>query len=531
MSDESLKDEQQKSVGRRMGIAALILSVSILLSRVLGFLREAIIAHLHGASAATDAYYAAFTVPDLMNYFLAGGTLSITFIPLFSAHMSKGDEPGGWRLFSTVATTMGALLIVFTVLLTIFAPELIPHLFPGFSGNAEQLALTVRMTRIVLPAQLAFYLGGLISATLFVRETFWPSAISPLIYNLGIILGGVALAPWLGIEGFAVGVLVGAVLGPLGVPLWAARKDIQFEFRFAPRDPDFRKFVWVTIPLMLGVSLVTVDEWLLRYFGSMHAEGAISWLNNSRKLMMFGFAVIGQAAGQAALPYLTRLFHEGKAVELGDMLSNSLRRVAFVSMVASAGLVALAQPIVFVVFRRGAYSATDAQMTSTLLVVFALGLTAWAVQTLAVRGFYACEDTWTPMILGSVVTVLSAPLYWYLNGQYGLPGLAASTTIGMSVNAVATLVVFRTRGGHLPIAPIATGAFRGLAFALACGVPAWFAARFAAGIEPADMVSQLLALVAGGGVFGVIAATLVVVVRPEELEVVVGKIARRLKRR
>lgn len=528
MSDNSLKDEPQKSVGRRMGMAALILAISTLLSRVLGFLREAIIAHLHGASAATDAYYAAFTLPDLMNYFLAGGTLSITFIPLFSAHISKGDEAGGWRLFSTVATTMGAILLAVTVLLGILTPQLIPYLFPGFTPG-PQLDLTVSMTRIVLPAQLAFYFGGLLSATLFVRETFWPSAISPLIYNLGIILGGVLLEPWFGIEGFAIGVLVGAALGPLGIPLWAARKDIKFRPRFAPNDPDFKKFVWVTIPLMLGVSLVTVDEWLLRYFGSMHGEGAISWLNNSRKLMMFGFAVIGQAAGQAALPFLTRLFHQGKHDEMGDMLARSLRRVAFLSMIASAGLIALGGPIVFTVFRRGAYSAADATMTAQLLVFFSIGLFAWAIQTMAVRGFYAKEDTWTPMIFGSVLTLLTLPIYWLLNEQFGLPGLAMATTIGMTLNALGTIVVYRARGGILPLKPIVAGSLRGLAFAVACGAPT-FAAIWLLGGHFSPFWQPLVELALGGTVFGLIAIAITLATRPEELEVVVGKILRKLKR-
>ena len=301
-----------------MGIAAVILSVSVLLSRVLGFLREAVIAYSHGASAATDAYYAAFTLPDLMNYFLAGGTLSVTFIPLFSAFVSRGDEAGGWRLFSVVATTMGAALLVFTVLLELAAPQIVPLLVPGFD-DPKQLELAVLMTRIVIPAQLCFYFGGLLQATLFVREIFWPAAIAPLIYNLCIILFGVLLDPWLGISGFAIGVVVGALLGPLGIPLWAARREVKFAPRFAPRDAGFRQFILLTLPLMLGVGLVTVDEWLLRYFGSLHADGAITWLNNARKLMLVLFAVIGQAAGQAALPYLTRLFHEGREDEMAEM--------------------------------------------------------------------------------------------------------------------------------------------------------------------------------------------------------------------
>ena len=183
-SEESSEAPAGRSVGQRMGIAAVILSGSIFLSRILGFLREAVIAYTHGAGVATDAYYAAFTLPDLMNYFLAGGTLSITFIPLFSAYVTRDDEEGGWKLFSTVATTMGCALVVFTIAFEFLAPYLIPVLNPGFHG--EQLALAIRMTRIVIPAQLAFYLGGLIQATLFVREVFWPSALAPLVYNICI---------------------------------------------------------------------------------------------------------------------------------------------------------------------------------------------------------------------------------------------------------------------------------------------------------------------------------------------------------
>ncbi|MFW5968050.1 MAG: lipid II flippase MurJ, partial [Persicimonas sp.] len=250
----------ERSMGARMGIAALILSGSIFLSRILGFLREAVIAYIHGASYQTDAYYAAFTLPELMNYFLAGGTLSITFIPLFSSYITRGDEEGAWRLFSTVATTMGVFLIAIFIVLEVFAPQLVPLVGPGFVDNPEQLDLAIVMTRIVIPAQLGFYLGGLIQATLFVREVFWPSAVAPLIYNLCIIAGGVLLDPFIGIKGFSVGVVVGALLGPFLLPLWAARKHVRFSFRFSPSDEDFKAFILLSLPLMIGVGLVTVDE-------------------------------------------------------------------------------------------------------------------------------------------------------------------------------------------------------------------------------------------------------------------------------
>ena len=513
-----------------MGIAAVILSVSVLLSRVLGFLREAVIAYSHGASAATDAYYAAFTLPDLMNYFLAGGTLSVTFIPLFSAFVSRGDEAGGWRLFSVVATTMGAALLVFTVLLELAAPQIVPLLVPGFD-DPKQLELAVLMTRIVIPAQLCFYFGGLLQATLFVREIFWPAAIAPLIYNLCIILFGVLLDPWLGISGFAIGVVVGALLGPLGIPLWAARREVKFAPRFAPRDAGFRQFILLTLPLMLGVGLVTVDEWLLRYFGSLHADGAITWLNNARKLMLVLFAVIGQAAGQAALPYLTRLFHEGREDEMAEMLSESIARVLFLAVIGSAALAVAAEPIVWVIFRRGEFAAADAVVTADLLICFAVGLGAWAAQTMAVRGFYARKDTLTPMVVATLVVLAALPFYALLDSAFGVVGLALATSVGMTFNAVATVLVYRLRTGALPLARIVGGLIRGSVIGALCAAAAHGAKLLLAPwIVAHDFWTHLAVLVAQGSAFLVVLIVVSVVASPPELAFALDRLRRRLAR-
>ena len=388
-----------------MGMAALLLATGVFLSRILGFLREAIIAYLHGI--------AAFQIPEQLSYFLAAGTLSITFIPLFSSYLSKGDEEGGWRLFSVVATTMGTILLACIILGGIFAPDIVPILNPGFK-DPDQIRLAVLMTRIVLPAQLFFYFGGLLQATLFVKEKFWPAAISPLIYNICIILGGVLLNPSLGIVGFAVGALTGAFLGPFGLTFLVARKDLKLKFIFDLKDPGFLSFVKLSLPLMIGVGLVSVDQWLLQYFGTLQGKGAVSWLMNGRKLMMVAFALIGQAAGQAALPFLTRLFHEGQHEEMGTMMTRSLKRVGFLSLVAACGLAALAKPIVYTIFERGAFRASDADVTASLLTFFAFGLASWSIQTFSVRGFYARKDTITPMIISSVVALFAIPIYYFL---------------------------------------------------------------------------------------------------------------------
>ncbi len=521
-------DDTSASMGQRMGAAAAMLAVSIMLSRVLGFLRDVLVTSTHGASMASDAYYAAFTLPEVMNYFLAGGTLSITFIPLFSSYVSRGDEEGGWRLFSLVATTIGGVLLAATILLEFGAPWVVPLLFPGFD-DPQQLALTTTMTRIVLPAQLAFYIGGLLQATLFVREIFWTAALAPLVYNVCIILGGLLLGPFIGIEGFSVGVLAGALLGPLGLTLFAARKHMRFRPRVDLKDEGFRQFIWLTLPLMLGATLITVDEWLLKVLGSRHADGAITWLNHSRKLMMVLFAVIGQAAGQAALPYLSKLFDRGDEAEMGQMLGTSLGRVVFLALIASTGLIVTGEPLVWLLYHYGEFGAEDARMTSRLLVLFSLGMTSWACQSLAVRGFYARRDTLTPMIVGVAVLVVVAPIYWGLDRWMGVEGLALATTIGITLNVVAIIAVYRWRAGALPLAPIVRGGLRGAAIAAAGGGAAWGVSSAIEGVFSRSVWWQAGVEVAILSVtFGVAALIVAALVRPPELMVVWEKVRRRL---
>lgn len=522
--------ESNTSLGQRMGVAALMLSGSILLSRVLGFAREVIISNQYGASVQTDAYLAAFTLPELMSYFLAGGTLSITFIPLFSSYVSKGDEEGGWRLFSTIATTFGLILVVCVILAEIFAAELTPLLAPGFE-DPEHMEMVVSMTRVVLPAQLAFYFGGLIQATLFVKETFWTAAVAPLVYNACIITCGVALGPWLGIQGFSIGVLVGALLGPLLVTVWAARKHIKYTFRISLSDPDVRAFLKLSLPLMLGATLVTVDDYFIRYFGSLHEEGAITWMNNSRKLMMVLFAIIGQAAGQAALPYLTRLFHEGKDDAMGEMLTVSTQRVVFLSVCASAGLIAVSSPLVFTIFQHGAFSVSSATTTAQLLIIFSFGLTAWAVQSFAVRGFYARQDTLTPMIFGTIILGLMIPIYWGLSSVFGVYGLATASSIGITLNAIVTLVVYARRYGHIKFTPMLKSFGRALGVAVvaggATGATAYGGQRWL-DLEVVWQSGALLSLCAV--VYVVCFGVMVVVLKPQEMDVVLERIQAKLNR-
>jgi putative peptidoglycan lipid II flippase len=200
-------------MGKSLGFASALYAASILLSRVIGLVREAVIGRTLGNGAEADVYWTAFILPDFLNYLLAGGALSLVFIPIFQAYWAREDEAGAWRAFSRIAAVLGAVVVLATVGLWCATPWLTPLIAPGMSAaQHEQL---VALVRILLPAQIFHVVGGLLSATLQARDRHAMPALAPLVYTLGVIIGGVALGPWLGAAGFAWGVLAGSILGPL----------------------------------------------------------------------------------------------------------------------------------------------------------------------------------------------------------------------------------------------------------------------------------------------------------------------------
>ena len=373
----------------RISAAALLLGASVLLSRVLGYAREALLAYRVGAGASTDAYYAAFQIPDLLNYLLAGGALSIAFIPLYTAHLASGDDSAADHLLSTVLGTLTAVAIVATIALWWFAEPLIALQFPRFDAATQ--AMTVHLTRIVLPAQVFFIAGGIINATLFAHGRFGAAALAPLIYNGAIIAGGLVVAPRMaaGVEGFAWGALAGSILGPFLAPLLYTAGRVRLRARVAPTDRVFLRYLVVAAPLMFGQSLLTVDEWYLRWFGGLLGAGAVSYLSYARRLMLVPVAVVGQGIAAAALPTLSRLFAEGKTSELNRVVLRTMQTGLALAIIAGAGSFALAHPLVYAVYQRGKFSAADTAAVAGVLGWFCPAVPAWITQQIIVRAFYA----------------------------------------------------------------------------------------------------------------------------------------------
>ncbi len=424
--------------------ATLLLMITVALSRGIGYIREAYIAYAFGAGAQTDAYVAAFTLPDWLNYIVAGGTASITFIAIYTRFLAEKREPEAQKTFSIIITVMTSVLIAGTILAEIFTPQFAAWMFHGFTP--DQMRLCVHLTRILLPAQIFFYVGGVISAVLLSHRLFLLPAFVPLIYNVFIIAGGVVGGHRFGIASLAYGALIGSVAGPFLINAFGAAKiGTGYRPSFDLKNPAFREWVRLSIPLMLGVSLVTADDWILRYFASS-GIGDIARLNYAKRLFAVPIAILGQATGQASLPFFSRLFGEKKFEEFAAIVNGSVYRITAASLLLTGWMMAIAVPLIDLVYRRGHFTFADSESTGLYFFWFSLSLALWSSQALYARAFYASGNTLTPMVATSLITLASLPMYALLFRTLSVTGLAIASDLGITANAIAIALLLHFRG-------------------------------------------------------------------------------------
>jgi putative peptidoglycan lipid II flippase len=521
-------EEAGPSAGQRVAGAALLLAASVLASRLLGFARDVVLAGLIGLNAQTDAYSAGFMLPDLLNHLLAGGALSVAFLPIYERIRQQRGPAAAGRFTATAFGTMTVLAAALTGVLFVWADPLVAW---QFDFPPEVHALTVRLTRIVLPAQICFVAGGVVRAALMANGRFGSQAAAPLLYNLGIIAGGVALAHTTGVEGFAWGALGGALVGALGSALFEARGRVPLGFRVAPGDVDFRAYLMLAAPLALGASLLTVDEWYDRWFGARLAEGTIATLRYARQLMLIPVALVGQAVATAALPTLSRYVAEGRRAELDSLVNRSLQASLALGVLLGAGLFALAEPAVAFVYVRGAFTLADAAPVAEALCVFACAVPGWILQTLAVRPFYARGEMWRPMLLASAVSLAVIPLYLALGERLGGTGLALAGTLSITTSALVTLGFARRWHGAPSLRALLATALRTLAAAAPAAWAAHAAAEATSARAGTGTLGAALALAAGGSAFAALALPLAWRFGDAPTRDALLRVARRLRRR
>jgi putative peptidoglycan lipid II flippase len=424
--------------------ATILLMLSSIGSGLLGLVRTKYIAHVFGASHTTDAYNAAFQLPDMISYFLVGGVASITLVSMLSRFREAGDDEGADRALSAILVAMTFVLTCAIILGEIFAPLYTQTFLKNLDPATK--ALCTHLTRILLPAPLFFFAGGVLGSRLLVRKIFLYQAVTPLIYNLGIIFGGVLLAKRLGtpghpsVDSLAIGVIAGAFLGPMLMNLIGAlRGGLRFTPIFNLRHPAFLEWLRLSLPLMVGVSLTMADKWILTYYAAAD-KGGITLLTNAKALFNAPLSVIGMAAGAASLPFFSSLYAQSRLYDFNHAVSRSVSRLIAVSLLVSAWLIALAIPIGGLL-KGGKLTQLDALLTGKYLATFALSLALWSAQGIYARAFYAARNTLTPAISGTLVTLFSIPVYKLLFHHVGVEGLAVASDIGILAHTIALAIL------------------------------------------------------------------------------------------
>ncbi len=467
------------------------ISLATLISRVLGLVRDQVQAFYFGASFVTDAYFAAFRIPNLLRDLFAEGALSSAFVPTFTAELEHRGRAAAWTLAGRVITALALILGVVTLVILLGAPWILRVYAPGFGG--EKLELAVTMTRIVSPFLLFVALAAVLMGMLNACGRFFLPALAPVFFNLSAIAGVIVLVPVFRNAGIhpglslAVGAIVGGALQFL-VQVPAVRRE---GFRYRPElvlsDPGVLRVARLMLPATFGLAATQINILVDTVLASFY-EPAISWLAFAFRLMQLPIGLFGVAIATANLARVSRDAARGDREGLRANLAASLRTAALLTLPSTAGLIALREPIVRVLFEHGNFTAADTTHTATAVLCYAFGLYAYAVTKIQVPTFYALGDTRRPVIASATAVLLkiaaSLLLIWLLPrlGFDAFLGLALSTSLAAWINFALLARGIRGRLGSLGVHAVIPTTLRLLALSIVMGLAT---ALFHGGLEAA----------------------------------------------
>ncbi|MGZ6378992.1 MAG: murein biosynthesis integral membrane protein MurJ [Candidatus Limnocylindrales bacterium] len=488
---------------RTLARAGLIVSVAILASRVLGWLRTVVISAIFGAGPQLDAYFAAFRIPDLIFQLVAAGALSTALIPVLAGLFARGEDDHAWRVVASVGNAMMVALLLLAVVVELAAPVLVPLITPGF--DQAQLELTVTMTRVMILSPLFLAAGAIAGSALNASGRFAAAAAAPLLYNVAIMAAALFLAPALGVEALAVGVVVGAILSLLvqlpqlmGLPRFAYRLAVDL------RDPAAREALFLMVPRAIGLGVTQFTFLVNTALATTLGAGALTAYNVAFTILQIPIGLVGLPLGIVLLPSLSRAAALDQVHDFGRLLSRALRQLRYVLLFLTTVLMVLRVQVVTVLFDYGRFDAQAIAQTADALLLFLVGLAAHGLIQILARAFYARKDTRTPVIAAILSVIVNVVVSIATVGTRGLAGLALGIAAGAWFEAVLLLVLLVRGSIAVEAAPLARSGLLAFGGALLAGAVAWLvAAGFAKVLpDPASKLGSLAQLIVAGGAAG-----------------------------
>ena len=443
--------------------------IAVMMSRILGLIREQVFAGLFGASTANDAFVVAFRIPNLLRDLFGEGALSSAFVTVFSDYDQNKSQQQTWQLASNVLVFFGCALSLITLLAIFSSDFIVQVLAPDFSKISGKQELTVLLTKIMMPFLIFISLSAVVMGILNTKRRFFIPALASSFFNLGSIIGGVSLAIILprwgtpAIVGMAIGTLIGGLLQlAMQLPsLW--RCGFQFFAGLNLRDPGLIRIIKLMLPAVIGLSATQINLFINTNFASSCMEGSVSWLQYAFRLVQLPIGIFGVAIGIAAMPLLAHHSAKKDINSLKHTFVVSLTMVLALTIPAAAGLYFLAEPIIRVIFERGAFTAMDTIATAQALSLYAIGLFAYSANKVLVPVFYAVGKTKYPVI-GSFITIAVNVIFITLTIEHFQHlAIAFSMSITMLINFLfLTSVLYRELGGfsvkHLVSSVVKIGA-------------------------------------------------------------------------
>lgn len=432
--------------------ALAAVSSMTLLSRVLGFVRDAVIARTFGAGAATDAFFVAFKLPNLLRRLFAEGAFSQAFVPVLAEYKNKRGEAATHVLVNRVATLLFVILMAVAALGVLGAPIIVLVSAPGFTATPDKFELTVSLTRIVFPYIVFISLVSLAGGILNTWSRFQVPAFTPVLLNVAMILAAAVAAPWFDPPVLALGwgAFLGGVL-QLAIQVPALRRiGLVPGWDWAPRDEGVRRILKLMGPAALGVSVAQVSLIINTLFASFLDTGSVSWLYYADRLMEFPTGMLGVALGTILLPSLAKHHADNDPAEYSKLLDWGLRLTLLLAAPAAVALGILAVPLIATLFYHGEFSAHDVEMTRQALVAYSVGLLGLIMVKVLAPGFYARQNIRTPVKIAVLTLFATQAMNLAFIWQLRHAGLALAIGLGACLNAGILFHHLRRQGIYHP---------------------------------------------------------------------------------
>lgn len=510
--------------------AAGLIMISMMLSRILGYVRDVVIYSKFGQVYLTDAYNAAFSIPDFLYYLLVGGALSSAFIPVFSSYIATNKEEDGWDVASTIFNLVMILMFVGIVIGIIFTPQLIHILVPGF--NKEGFELTVLLTRIMFIQSFFMGLSGISQGILHSYKHFLAPALGSVLYNLGIIVFGLMLVDSLGIMGFTIGVVLGAAANFLIQVPALLKIGLRYRLTLNLKHPGVKQIGILIIPVLIGLSVNHLNLFVNQNLASSLPEGMLSALRAAQRIMQLPIGVFAIAVALAVFPTLTGQAARKEKEAFRETLSRGVRTVIFITLPAAVGLIVLRVPVVRALFQQGEFTVSNTEATSYALLFYSLGLIGYSAQQVLNRAFYALKNTKIPVFVGIITVLINLVLNFLLIKPLAHGGLALAYSIAGLANMVMLLFFLRLRIGHIDGRKMLASFGKTLFASLIMGVVVYFCsylieANFDIQYKTIQIIQVVVPVIVGVVVYGSMAWMM----KMEEAQMAMGILMRKLKRK